>query len=232
MSTDFYPLCMRCNLTVTLLSAVTCFTDRVFHKIFYFTFYRVNSVEIFTVHCDCISHFGKRANSLMSKVFYIFLYNLYEGQTLHTHTPSPQKINFGGNHQTRLRFGADKTRPKPRIMSKGSNLCLMLSLKENICSLDFTFISSRTSGQKLKLIRICMRNNNNNIQLQCTFVLGDYPTCIVIGINPKHEIRISSNVPCLKGAVCNGLGTKISSLDMDIFFLLGLSSRKLSLSSL
>ena len=44
-------------------------------------------------------------------LLYIFLYNLYEGQTLHTRPP--QKINFGKNHQTRLRFefttGADKT---------------------------------------------------------------------------------------------------------------------------
>ena len=48
------------------------------------------------------------------------------------------------------------------------------SINVNASSLDFTFISCRTSSWKLKLIRICMRNNNTVIQLQCSSVLGDY----------------------------------------------------------
>ena len=35
--------------------------------------------------------------------------------------------------------------------------------KGNVWSLNFTFVSSRTSDRKLKLIRILMRNNNKVI---------------------------------------------------------------------
>ena len=70
-------------------------------------------------------------------------------------------------------------------------------LKGILWSLDFTFVSSRTSDRKLKLIRICMRNSNV-IRLQCTSVLGDFHACTVIGINLKRESRILSNIPCLK----------------------------------
>ena len=69
--------------------------------------------------------------------------------------------------------------------------------KGNVWSLDFSFISNRTSGRKLKLIRKGMCINNNVIRLQCTLVLGDYHKCEVIGINQKHEGRISNNIPCL-----------------------------------
>ena len=52
--------------------------------------------------------------------------------------------------------------------------------------------------------------------------LGIYHTCVVIGINPKHESRISSNIPCLYGDIgilfCNGLGTKISFLAQNGYF--------------
>ena len=41
--------------------------------------------------------------------------------------------------------------------------CAEFELKGNVWSLDFTLVSSRTSGRKLKLIRICMLNNNNVI---------------------------------------------------------------------
>ena len=42
-----------------------------------------------------------------------------------------------------------------------------------------------------------MLNNNNVIKLQCTLVLGDYNACTVIGINPKHEIKVESRVTSL-----------------------------------
>ena len=61
--------------------------------------------------------------------------------------------------------------------------------------LEFTFVSSKTSDGKLTLSRIRMHSTNNVIRMQCTLVLRDYHTCAVIGINPKNESRISSNIP-------------------------------------
>ena len=62
------------------------------------------------------------------------------------------------------------------------NVTPIVILTGNVWSLDSTFLSSKTSGLKLKLIRICMRRNNLFIRLQCTSVLGDYNACAVIGI--------------------------------------------------
>ena len=55
-------------------------------------------------------------------------------------------------------------------------------IKGNVWTLGL--FSSRTSSQKPKFTRTCMRNNKNVTQLQCTLILGNHDTCAAIGINP------------------------------------------------
>ena len=54
----------------------------------------------------------------------------------------------------------------PSLWLANQHLHCKCKLKGDVSSLDFIFISSRTAIRKLKLIRICMRNNNNAIPLQ------------------------------------------------------------------
>ena len=66
---------------------------------------------------------------------------------------------------------------------------VILPIKGNVWSLDFTSVSIRTSGRKLKLIRIRMRNSNNVIRLQCTVVLE-----ISVLVCYKKHIRADANL--------------------------------------
>ena len=48
---------------------------------------------------------------------------------------------------------------------------------------------------KVRLMR--MYSNHTVFRLYCIVGLIDYHDCAIIGINPKHESRISSNIPSL-----------------------------------
>ena len=68
ISTEFYPLRMRCNLSVNSLSVVTCLQTGNFDNSSIRIWVRFSgSMDIFTSHCDCDckSHCGKRAISLL-----------------------------------------------------------------------------------------------------------------------------------------------------------------------